>query len=402
VESPAGQGSTPQRRSTDAAVPPGYERELALLRAAVEGGLDGMVVVSGSGTMIASNQQFQQMWPIPKDVVASGSDEAALQSVLDKLVDPDGFLARVRELYADRSGSARDELLLRDGRIFDRYGTGLRDEDGSYIGWAWYFRDVTAERAVVRDQLEASERFAALARTLQESLLPPHLPEVPGIEVAARHLPAGRGGELVGDFYDVFQTGRSTWGVVMGDVCGKGVEAAKVTALARYTIRAAAIEHRSPRQVLELLNAAMLHQRPDSERFVTATYATLQQRKGAVTARLSAAGHPPALRRRPGGSVEAVEAPGRILGVFADAALTERRIELRPGDALVLYTDGVTEARRNGEEYGEQRLRDLLAALPDDATAGVIAQQVEQQVLEFGGAEPADDTAVLVVRVPVE
>ena len=402
MESPAGQGSTPQRRSTDAAVPPGYERELALLRAAVEGGLDGMVVVSGSGTMIASNQQFQQMWPIPKDVVASGSDEAALQSVLDKLVDPDGFLARVRELYADRSGSARDELLLRDGRIFDRYGTGLRDEDGSYIGWAWYFRDVTAERAVVRDQLEASERFAALARTLQESLLPPHLPEVPGIEVAARHLPAGRGGELVGDFYDVFQTGRSTWGVVMGDVCGKGVEAAKVTALARYTIRAAAIEHRSPRQVLELLNAAMLHQRPDSERFVTATYATLQQRKGAVTARLSAAGHPPALRRRPGGSVEAVEAPGRILGVFADAALTERRIELRPGDALVLYTDGVTEARRNGEEYGEQRLRDLLAALPDDATAGVIAQQVEQQVLEFGGAEPADDTAVLVVRVPVE
>jgi serine phosphatase RsbU (regulator of sigma subunit) len=186
----------------------------------------------------------------------------------------------------------------------------------------------------------------------------------------------------------------------MGDVCGKGVEAAKVTALARYTIRAAAIEHRSPRQVLELLNSAMRHQHPDSERFITATYATLQQRRGAVTARLSAAGHPPALLRRPGGAVQPVEAPGRILGVFDDAGLVERRIELRPGDALVLYTDGVTEARRDGEEFGEQRLRDLLAALPDDSSAGVIAQQVEQQVLEFGGAEPADDTAVLVLRVP--
>lgn len=120
--------------------------------------------------------------------------------------------------------------------MFDRYGTGLTDDDGRYLGWAWYFRDVTTERDAARESIAAGERFAQLATTLQESLLPPHIPDVPGIEVAARHLPAGSGGELVGDFYDVFQTDRSTWGVVMGDVCGKGVEAAKVTALARYTI----------------------------------------------------------------------------------------------------------------------------------------------------------------------
>ena len=377
-------------------------REAALLRAAVEGGLDGMLVVSSDGVMIASNHRFQQMWPIPEEVIASGSDEAALQSVLDKLVDPEGFLARVRELYADRTSSGRDELLLRDGRVFDRYGTALHDEDGADVGWAWYLRDVTEERAAARAALEASERFAALARTLQETLLPPHLPQLPGIEVAARHLPAGSGGEVVGDFYDVFQTGRSTWGVVMGDVCGKGVEAAKITALARYTLRAAAIEHRSPKQVLDLLNSAMLHQHPDSERFITAAYATLQQRRGLVTVRISSAGHPPALLRRPGGDVEAVDAPGQILGVFASPQLVDRRRDLRPGDALVLYTDGVLEARRDGEQYGDQRLRDLLAALPDDASAARIAEAVEQEVLDFGGLDPSDDTAVLVLRVPPE
>lgn len=375
--------------------------DLRLLRAAVEGGLDGMVVVSTDGRMIASNRQFQQMWPIPAEIIASGSDDDALSSVLDKLIDPEGFLARVRELYAQPTGSARDELLLRDGRVFDRYGTGLSDDDGTYVGWAWYFRDVTAERAAAKESIAAGERFAQLATTLQESLLPPHLPDVPGIEVSARHLPAGSGGELVGDFYDVFQTTRSTWGVVMGDVCGKGVEAAKVTALARYTIRAAAIQHRSPRQVLALLNQAMLHQHPDSERFLTATYATLQQGRAGVVVRISAAGHPPALVRTAAGEVKAVLTSGSILGVFPEIEIVERKLTLKPGDALVLYTDGVLDARRRGEQYGEERLVALIADLPPEAGASAIAALIEADVLSFGGPALADDTAVLVIRVPL-
>ena len=374
--------------------------EQRLLRAALEGGLDGLLVVSSDGTMIAMNHQFQEMWPIPAEVVASRSDEAALTSVLDKLVDPDAFLRRVHELYDDPRGTSRDELLLRDGRVFDRHGTGLRDDDGAYLGWAWYFRDVTAERASAQAVLEASERFASLAKTLQESLLPPHLPDVPGIEVAARHLPAGHGVELVGDFYDVFQTGRTTWAVVMGDVCGKGVEAAKVTALARHTLRAAAIGHRGPRKALLLLNQALRQQYPDSERFVTAVYAGLEQRRGGLRVRISAAGHPPALLRTPGGHVEVVRAPGMVLGLFDDPDLAERRYEVGAGSALVLVTDGVLEARRGAEQYGDERLMALLAGLPDDTTAGGIAAAVERDALDFGGSEPSDDTAVLVVRVP--
>jgi serine phosphatase RsbU (regulator of sigma subunit)/PAS domain-containing protein len=132
--------------------------ELELLRAAVEGGLEGMVVVSADGVMITNNRKFQEIWPIPTEVVASGSDDRALASVLDKLVDPDGFLTRVHELYDRAAGEARDELPLLDGRVLDRYGTALHDAAGRYIGWAWYFRDVTAERAAAVD----AERLGAL------------------------------------------------------------------------------------------------------------------------------------------------------------------------------------------------------------------------------------------------
>ena len=138
-------------------------QELELLRAAVEGGLEGMVLVSPEGVMVTYNRKFQEIWPIPVEVVASGSDEGALASVLDKLADPEGFLARVRELYARAAGTARDELLLLDGRVLDRYGAALHDPAGQYIGWAWYFRDITAERAAAVD----AERLGALMTVAQ-------------------------------------------------------------------------------------------------------------------------------------------------------------------------------------------------------------------------------------------
>ncbi len=162
-------------------------RELHLMRAAVEGGLDGMVVVSSDGIMIASNRKFQEIWPIPADVVASGDDEAALASVLDKLVHPETFLERVHDLYAQASGSARDELELRDGRVLDRYGTALRGPDGAYIGWAWYFRDVTAERAAAVDA-ELLRALVAVAHALAGA----------GTESDVLSIVSGRGASVLG------------------------------------------------------------------------------------------------------------------------------------------------------------------------------------------------------------
>ena len=180
-----------------------------LLRAAVESGLDGMVGESAAGRCLDG-------LPVRADVAdpgrrrGLGGRRGGTARRADKVADGAAFLERVHAVYADPSAPTRDELLLRDGRVFDRYGTPLHGPEGGYLGWAWYFRDVTAERAAARLAVEAGNRFAALARTLQQSLLPPHLPDVPGLEIAARYCPGGGGVEVVGDFYDVFQTGPAT------------------------------------------------------------------------------------------------------------------------------------------------------------------------------------------------
>lgn len=267
---------------------------------------------------------------------------------------------------------------------------------------------------------------AARSRYLQDSLLPPHLPGVPGMQVAARYLPAADGLGVLGDFYDLFPGPRNIggprplanrgprplarrwpggrgwprgrWDAVIGDVCGHGVEAATVTALARYTIRADAVREISPARVLARLNAALLTQRPDSERFLTAAYVMLFPRRGHVDALLASAGHTPALLRDSDGTVRAVGHHGLPLGLFDRADLHDTRLSLKPGDTLLLYTDGVTEARRGREEYGEERLRGLLA---DTAHLGAydLAHAVEKDVLSFTGGPHPDDIAVLALRV---
>lgn len=154
-----------------APAPNGVDR-LSLYQEAVEAGPDGVVIVSPEGEMVAFNGQFARMWPIPPAVVASRSDDAALQSVLDKLVEPEAFLARVRELYARADGEAYDELHLLDGRVFDRHGRALRASDGRYLGWAWYFRDVTVARAAGADSARMSSLVAvahALGNACSES-----------------------------------------------------------------------------------------------------------------------------------------------------------------------------------------------------------------------------------------
>ncbi|MGH9155373.1 MAG: PP2C family protein-serine/threonine phosphatase [Acidimicrobiales bacterium] len=243
---------------------------------------------------------------------------------------------------------------------------------------------------------DLGERSAALARTLSRALLPPRLPEIPGLEVAARYQPA-RGEEVVGDF---FEAARSSWCIVMGDVCGKGPEAATVTALAHYTLRAAAARSVSPSRVLGLLNDALLQQRPGDERFLTVALANLRAAKGGVLATLTSAGHPLPLLRRGDGTIEEACQPGMALGMFERPPLSDTKLKLGPGDTLVFYTDGVTEARRGAREFGVEGLRQLIAG----ATAGSaahLAALIEAHVGDYRDGLPRDDTAILVVQVPL-
>ncbi len=238
-----------------------------------------------------------------------------------------------------------------------------------------------------------------IARVLQRSLLPPHLPEIPGVEVGAEYLSVGEANEVGGDFYDLINTVEDGWVCVVGDARGKGAEAAAVTALVRYTIRAVTLKSDRPSEVLAALNEAMLQQLPE-DRFCTVACVRLEPEDGSpgVGADVSRAGHPPPLVVRADGSVEEVGPSGKVLGVFPDAELQDTPLRLMPGEVLVLYTDGVTEARSpDGEFFGEERLLDLIRACAG-CDAGDFASRIKGVVLEFQEGFPRDDLAILVLR----
>jgi sigma-B regulation protein RsbU (phosphoserine phosphatase) len=260
---------------------------------------------------------------------------------------------------------------------------------------------VAASEVALQVALRDGAERAELARTLQESLLPPRLARIPGLQVAAWHMAGGTGAEVLGDFYDVFPSVLGNWGMVVGDVCGKGVPAAKSTALARYTVRAEAHRETRPSLILAALNQALLDWLTDDPRFLTAIYATVRPTLAGASVQISAAGHPLALVRRADGRVQASGRPGTLLGIFPDPELHDSRKLLRAGDSLVLFTDGVTEARRRGDRdlYGDRRLRDLLAGLPDMSAARTAAA-IQQAVRAFSGPDISDDAVALVLKVP--
>ena len=248
-----------------------------------------------------------------------------------------------------------------------------------------------------RDRAERDRRrINELNRALQSSLLPPALPPINGVELEARYHPALAGLEVGGDFYDVFDTG-GDYAVVVGDVCGKGPEAAAVTAVARWTIRSVAMDIRQPSQVLRKVNEALVHQQLD-DRFCTIAYARVVPTSDGVRISVCRGGHPAPVVVRGNAELESIGTSGSLIGILPEVRLWEETTHLHSGDAIVFYTDGVTEARRGRDQFGEERLRQVLAD-SHGGSAADIADAVEQAVLEFAGPEPSDDIAVLVLRV---
>jgi PAS domain S-box-containing protein len=241
------------------------------------------------------------------------------------------------------------------------------------------------------------EERTSLARTLRESLLPPRLPELVGAEVAARFQPSAASNELSGDFYDVFGVDSFDWVITIGDVSGRGVEAAATTALARHTIRAVAIHGASPASTLTVLNDALLSQ-PSSLRLCTAIVGLLAI--GTAGARLSIAngGHPPPLHLHADGRVEPIVESGTLLGVVAEPALGEAEVNLAVGDSVVFYTDGLTVGSANGEQPGIEELVSVVESCVDlDAT--VTAASIDNALLEGMRSDLRDDAAVMVLRI---
>jgi PAS domain S-box-containing protein len=270
------------------------------------------------------------------------------------------------------------------GRLFETADVQLAEELARRAG-------------VAIDNARLYTERTRIAHTLQVKLLPERLPEIPGAVIAARYRAAGELNEVGGDFYDVFPRSGAEWAMVVGDVSGKGAEAAAITALARYTLRAGALDDDRPAQALQRLNAAMLAD--DTSQFATAVLAYVSAADGdAMRVRLALAGHPPALVIGRDGVVQSAGTFGTMLGLRQDAPMHDTELVLRRGDVLLLYTDGVTEAGPRTSPFGTHGFEELLSTLAGQEPQSVV-DAVERAVVDAQDGHPRDDIALLALAL---
>lgn len=306
-------------------------------------------------------------------------------------------------LMSDRVQEVALDLVRADGsRLPVLVNASLaRGDDGRPRAVRIAVFDATERRAYERELLDAkqraesSEREArALARTLQQTLIPPSPPSIPGLALAAAYHPAGHGAEVGGDFYDMFRVG-GDWVVTLGDVCGKGYEAALVGTLVRHTVRALCVTEERPSAVLAALDE-VLHEQAD--RFATAVLLRLRQDGDGWLVTVSLGGHPQPLLVRRDRPVEPCGTHGSLLGVLDRPHFVDTRLRLDPGDVLLLFTDGVVEGRRGTELFGETRLRATAERVgPQPAE---LVQQLADEVLAFQAGTLRDDVALVALGPP--
>ncbi|MBT2440366.1 SpoIIE family protein phosphatase [Streptomyces sp. ISL-36] len=259
--------------------------------------------------------------------------------------------------------------------------------------------DLSRRAALALDNARLYSERVAISQSLQRSLLPPGLPDIPGVEVDVIYRAAGEGNEVGGDFYDLFPIRDNAYGFAIGDVCGTGPEAAAVTGLARHALRLLAREGFGGPAVLERLNAAILDEGARS-RFLTLLYGEMwPQEDGSAILKVVCAGHPLPLRLRQDGTVVPAADPQPLLGVLDDLELYEQTITLEPGDVLLCVTDGVTERREGTRMLGDDGLAEVLKTCTG-LTAGAVAARILRAVERFAQEPASDDMAILAMRIP--
>lgn len=272
-----------------------------------------------------------------------------------------------------------------------RAGRGFRPDEMALA------EEIAEHAAVAVHSARLYEDLATVTSVLEASLRPESLPEVEGLGLAVMFRPAATNLEVGGDFYDV-HVGSEDSLVVLGDICGKGVEATVLNGRARQSIQTAAVFDRRPAEILQALNTVLAS--PSSHRFVTVACARVrpERERGSAEVEVAVAGHEPPLVVRSSGEVVTIDATGPLAGVLPSPLdFTVARVELEPGDALVLFSDGITDARgESGELYGLDRLRAVAsryAGLPPVA----LREAIEQDVVDYVGSRGHDDMTLLVV-----
>ena len=322
-----------------------------------------------------------QLWPeIPDALLVEAAQDEEHLRMIRELGMASAMIVPMR--VRDRVLGAISFVSAESGRIFNPGDLRLAEDLGLRAG-----------AAVENARLYRAR--STIAQTLQASLLPPILPDVPGFEVAALYQAAGEDHEVGGDFYDLFATTEDHWFAVIGDVCGKGAEAAAVTALVRYTIRAAAARRHSPAAILRWVNEVML--RESSTRFCTVAIAHLDRSGGGAKLTFAVGGHPAPIAVRADGRVEEIAVGGTLLGLVEDPRLTDVRAELAPGETFLLYTDGVTEADAPHRVWTPEDLARVAAGCTG-RSAQRLVDHIAEAALEGLATQPRDDVAMLALR----
>ena len=257
---------------------------------------------------------------------------------------------------------------------------------------------LAAQTSQALDRAQLYEERLEFSRRLQLSLLPRRLTGPPGIDIAGVYHSSGDGAELGGGIYDMWPMPDGLWGMTIADAAGTGPEAAALIAMVRFSLRALSTTDASPLSVIDKLNRALLSAEVGGfggERFCTAIFGVLAPGARSTVA-LAGGGHPPPIVRRGGGAMEEIGVGGSLLGVLDDVAFGSAVVTLDPGDTLVLYTDGVVEARRRGAMFGIDGIREAIAFSTGDAAD--LAHAIERSVLDHTGGVVSDDLAALVVR----
>jgi serine phosphatase RsbU (regulator of sigma subunit) len=286
-------------------------------------------------------------------------------------------------------------LASRDGRrlgvieLVDKRGGPFDEDDEAVVIQLAQMVSVALENAFLY------QREHRIARTLQQSLLPETLPHIAEIELAARFHAAGDGYDVGGDFYDVFEV-EDGWMVVIGDVCGKGPQAAAITALVRYTIRAAALREQRPTRILAVVNEAVCSQVGNSQ-FCTVACGLLSRDGADISIRLALAGHLQPFVRRRDGVLRKFGRYGTGLGIVEEPRFEEEHAVLHPGDMVIFYTDGLTESPHTRRWTASDFESFLNTGTAPGAAA--VAHSLANEVVGPDRPRPRDDVAILVLAV---
>ena len=323
-----------------------------------------------------------QLWPhIPDALIVEAAQDEEHLRMIRELGMASAMIVPMR--VRDRVLGAISFVSAESGRTFNPGDLRLAE-------------DLALRAATAVENARLYRARSTIAQTLQASLLPPMLPEVPGFEAAALYQAAGEDHEVGGDFYDLFATNEDHWFAVIGDVCGKGAEAAAVTALVRYTIRAAAARRHSPAAILRWVNEVMLGE--NSTRFCTVAIAHLDRTQGTANLTVAVGGHPAPVVARADGRVEELPVGGTLLGLVDDPRLTDVQTVLAPGETILLYTDGVTEAAAPERVWEPADLAEVAAGADGDGAQSLV-DHVAHVALSGLASRPRDDVAMLALRL---